>query len=92
MEAAREKMVTLEAQLSTSSKEYNDLKAAVAKVKTVEIDLAVEVQNIFFCVECVCDLEKGCIVDTHPNPNLTSYFFLLCPYLPKSSWSACLRS
>ena len=58
MEAAREKMVTLEAQLSTSSKEYNDLKAAVAKVKTVEIDLTVEVHILASCIYVVrgaCD-------------------------------------
>ena len=52
MEAAREKMVTLEALLSTSSKEYNDLKTAVAKVKTVEIDLTVEVK--YFSVLYLC--------------------------------------
>lgn len=50
VEAARERMVGLEAQLSTSSKEYNELKALVAKIKTVELDLSVEVSNYdLFC-------------------------------------------
>lgn len=46
VEAAKERMVGLEAQLQSSSKEYHELKALVAKVKTVEVDLSVEMERV----------------------------------------------
>lgn len=46
VEASKERMVGLEAHLQASSKEYHDLKALVAKVKTVEVDLAVEMERV----------------------------------------------
>ena len=46
VEAARSELSTLEDTLKSSTKEYNDLKAVVANVKSVEVDLNIEMQKI----------------------------------------------
>lgn len=45
VEAARARMVGLQEQLQGSSKEYHDLKTHVGKMKSVEIDLTVEMER-----------------------------------------------
>ena len=46
VEVAKEQMVGLESDLQTITKEYNDLKSTVSKVKTIELDLTVEIERI----------------------------------------------
>lgn len=46
VEAAKEQMVGLESELQVITKEYNELKATVSKVKTMELDLTVEIERI----------------------------------------------